>query len=521
MELDEILSIFDAKYQESVSFYKDYVTEDLVKEGERLCVDVKGFPIELKKEIAKWVYSKVDDSKPVMAMFLRSVALFIYQNPKYMEEAYDLLLNNTDHFTKNNLYFYDYQLFYNIFNYKELDTPQIKIKQWKLFNEIVRMFKDDLTVDISPIPYEKRNKNFVLVITEQMIAITHGPTKTALDRCKVIMTEQKKDVLLISTNEVLTQTGKMPIVFSISANSSDFTTEEAIPWKGVNVPFYNVEGEMPYTNTLDEILAFIRKLAPSRIVGIGTAGILLNLANLIIPSVAIGLCPSDLGRTSVAYQTLGKKVEDRELEVLSSVGLDRGHVIESVFTSSLREQEKHITREEVGITEDAFVITVIGGRLREEVTDEFLQMLEDVFEDDYYLLFLGVFDEVDARTEKFDKLSKAHKLMYVTDILATLEVCDLYVNPTRRGGGTSCVEAMFKGIPVVSIDFGDVSTNVGPEFLVKDYDEMKEKIKRYHDDIEFYREKSGIAKKRAAVLLDTEKEFIRILDEVDRREGII
>ena len=80
------------------------------------------------------------------------------------------------------------------------------------------------------------------------------------------------------------------------------------------------------------------------------------------------------------------------------------------------------------------------------------------------------------------------------------------------------MEAMFKGLPVVTIDYGDVSVNAGKEFCVKDYREMQDKILRYYEDKEYYKEMSKKAKVRTEILLDTETEFVRIMEEAERRE---
>ena len=74
------------------------------------------------------------------------------------------------------------------------------------------------------------------------------------------------------------------------------------------------------------------------------------------------------------------------------------------------------------------------------------------------------------------------------------------------------------GIPVVTVSFGDVSTNVGEEFCVQDYQEMQDKIMQYNEDKAYYEQMSKKAKARADILLDTETEFIRVLQEMDRRE---
>jgi len=45
---------------------------------------------------------------------------------------------------------------------------------------------------------------------------------------------------------------------------------------------------------------------------------------------------------------------------------------------------------------------------------------------------------------------------YCDDILALMELFDLYVNPNRMGGGFSVIEAFEKGVPGVYLPKGDV-----------------------------------------------------------------
>ena len=80
------------------------------------------------------------------------------------------------------------------------------------------------------------------------------------------------------------------------------------------------------------------------------------------------------------------------------------------------------------------------------------------------------------------------------------------------------MEAMFLGVPVVTVNYGDVAVNAGEAFCVKDYAEMQKKIRQYYKDKAFYEKMSETAGKRAEVLLDTEKEFVRIMQEMDKRE---
>lgn len=86
------------------------------------------------------------------------------------------------------------------------------------------------------------------------------------------------------------------------------------------------------------------------------------------------------------------------------------------------------------------------------------------------------------------------------------------------GGGTSSVEALSKGVPVVTTDYGDVAVNVGEDFIVKDYDDMSKTIIKYIDDEDFYKEKSLKAKKRSEVLLDSDGQFTKLIKEYENRE---
>lgn len=103
------------------------------------------------------------------------------------------------------------------------------------------------------------------------------------------------------------------------------------------------------------------------------------------------------------------------------------------------------------------------------------------------------------------------------DVLAILDNVDLYVNPDRIGGGTSVIEAMYKAIPVVTLDHGDVALGAGEEFWVHSYAEMTEKIIKYMNDIDYYNMMSKKAKERANYMLDSDGAFTDIIREFETK----
>lgn len=70
---------------------------------------------------------------------------------------------------------------------------------------------------------------------------------------------------------------------------------------------------------------------------------------------------------------------------------------------------------------------------------------------------------------------------------------------------------------MVTTEYGDVPTNVGEAFWVKDYEEMKS----YKDIIatqNFIKNNPEYALQRVKRLLDTDGEFVKIISEMERRE---
>ena len=101
-----------------------------------------------------------------------------------------------------------------------------------------------------------------------------------------------------------------------------------------------------------------------------------------------------------------------------------------------------------------------------------------------------------------------------------MDICDLYVNPKRLGGGFSVIEAFAKGIPGVYVKEGDVYTAGGDDFAVDDYNEMTDTIIKYMEDKEFYKTQAKKAKERAklmtsseSALMDMDNKICKLIEE--------
>ena len=171
----------------------------------------------------------------------------------------------------------------------------------------------------------------------------------------------------------------------------------------------------------------------------------------------------------------------------------------------------------MGLPKDKFIIAVVGYRLDSDITPEFEELLKKIIDKNIFIAFIGEYQKYNSLVDENPELKECTRVLGLTDeILAWIENCDLYLNPHRKGGGTSGVEALFKGVPVITTPYGDVATNVGSDFWVESLEEVPELVKRYVDDREFYKMMSEKAKNRAKVLLDSEKEFVRVIEVFKR-----
>jgi glycosyltransferase involved in cell wall biosynthesis len=133
-----------------------------------------------------------------------------------------------------------------------------------------------------------------------------------------------------------------------------------------------------------------------------------------------------------------------------------------------------------------------------------------------HIVFIGSFEHHHELVLTNPALAKHSSYIgFQDDILAVLELCDLYANPRRTGGGTSAAEAMFKGKPVVTYNYGDVAVGTGPEFWVQSSNELIERVERFIREKEYYQAMSEKARARAEILMDTQREFRRLLLEIE------
>lgn len=451
------------------------------------------------------------------AIYFYSIAVHAEHSADVLESLLDYCWSHRDEIGIDTLNYLYGQISHIMFVFSELNTFDTTVKAGRILNYVIGFFESELSDLIRPIPKEERNQDFVLVLTNQFISFLHGPTKTAADRCKILMENMNKNVLLMNTAELLTLRGYVPF-WDCYCGSYDekLLNAERIEWKSCVIPYFQCDNNMPDVDEIRILLSAIRSQKPAYIISIGSGNVVAALASKIIPALCVGLVPSTLGITGVYYQTLSRSLNDYDKKILQAFGRPESSVIIGTFGSSILPQKNHLTREELGLPAESWLAVLVGGRLNRELDETFWNMADKAALLGMEYVILGQYDQsdLDAVVKAHPSLfGKIHPMGIVQDVLSYMELCDLYINPIRRGGGTSCVEAMSIGIPVLTTDFGDVAVNVGEQFHTDSYETMLELIQRYMTDIDFYQKQSQAAKERSAKLLNAEEAFISIVTD--------
>lgn len=386
-----------------------------------------------------------------------------------------------------------------------------------LYSQVYEEFLKSVNVPLVHIPREERREDLVVVVTDQFLSMTHGPTKTVLDRSEILYKEMNKKVIIINTAESLSSLGKiMCYKVKIGGYNEGLNEINNINYHDVNFPYIQCESNsMPNERDINGLIREIIELKPQFILNIGGCSIFSDICSCVIPTISLGLAPSCNVVTRGQFQIVGHTITEEDKEWMKKMGFSQDHMVQTLFTSSFKEQTHIYNRVELGLPDDEFIVFLVGGRLNEEIDNDLEALIEKLMNKGIYFAFVGKYDKFREITKKRTIFEKyGIYLGFVEDILAVCECCDLYMNPKRIGGGTSVAEALYKGKPVVSFNYGDGGLGAGEDFWCKNYEEMYNLVLKYVHDKEYYDAQSNKALSRAEKLTNTSKEFVPAINKI-------
>ncbi len=506
--------IYKIKYYSSIST-KEFANnfghiQQLWNEINEVLNIKNSFELDLAKfKLEKSLYDFKENDR--FKILLCSALINIYHESKYIDFFVETLVNSKT-LSKENKFFCYYQLKRYIFLNKNEDN--------KIY-EYLKILYDNIYDDYSAhraLERVQKNQNddqLIYVFTSQFLSEHHSPTKVALDTCYNLIKYFNKKVILINTKECLTLEGMIPM-FNITRGSvvEQFSSINSINYKDTIIPFYQPDINMPNDQEIDNILNSIQKNKPYLIINIGQS-IVGDIASNTVPAVTMPLGKYEYSRSN--FYVVNNE-HDKELYI-KFYDFKEENIIISKFAFELKNQVENFSKKQLSIPDNKFILAIVGNRLNFELDDDFLRLLDKCCNElNTFVVFISSYEFNNEQKKQYKYLYKNSKNMgYQNDLLAIMEHVDLYVNPRRTGGGTSAIYSLYKGKPVITLNFGDVATNVGSEFCCETYSEMYNLIKKYYSDKDFYLKQSVIAKEKALILTDTKVFTKNIFDFLNKK----
>ena len=479
---------------------------------------MEGLSLTEKESIVNTIAAKLGGELYTNIFFAFWSWIVIEQNSYLMKPVKELI--NSSNITWQEKYYLADQINFDMFNNIHLRTPELEALVVELHHMAIHEGKQlvDVPASIGAVEQNAKNKDLVIILTSQFLSMNHGPTKTALDRAYILQKYYGKKVFLINTAEMRGMAGEMPVYpVRVGSYMPHWNEVEEITYQGEKIAFFQCYMDMPNIKDTRALVQTIWKLNPAMCLNIGGGSLVAACVNEFLPTAIIATVPSGIPFPECDIICIGHAPTSVEETTLKNYGIKKENVIVGRFTSSFKPKQHTYVRKDFGLPEDVFLLVVVGLRLTEEISDEFVAMLDSVLSEKIQCVIMGKMVNYEERARQNEKFGKyVHNLGLQEDALAIYSLCDLYLNPIRLGGGTSAAESMSEGVPVLTTDLGDVALEVEDAYKVKDYEEMKQRIFELEANRKQWEKWSQAAKEKAEELTDSKKEFIIIIKQIEK-----
>ena len=371
--------------------------------------------------------------------------------------------------------------------------------------------------EFSYLPWEKRNKKIVL-ITKQFIGRQHAPTEITLQMNRYLKELGYEVVLYVA---YMPNRNTAPLWYKQCLWNNFMNTAGAFQGEieGEELKGYNLLfTEEHYPEQLYDAAEMIWQEAPEWVLEIGDKTILADLCRQ-FTTVLTRRCVKTIPVTNAPIIVLASDytmAEERRYQSWLKPYQQFVKVKHSIVGNTVVvEKEK---KENYGIPEDKFVILLVGNRLVQEVTEDFLKTIYTMLEENpkAVLAVIGNCEALEKRIAEAYR-ERFYFLGYTEELQKTMTIGDLFLNPPRQGGGTGALYAILQEIPVVTLDNCDVQVNVGKVFTCDSIELMVNLVHQYCEDKGFMEKKKEACRRKAEEILavDEKENYRRVCEFVE------
>lgn len=351
---------------------------------------------------------------------------------------------------------------------------------------------------------ELRNKDRVVIITSQFLGIEHAPTRNVLDYARNLR-KMGKEVFIINSADILKESS-LPLCEMFKANFSEaYNTIDYIEFENERYKFYQAKLNMPDLQEIQHIVNLVNDYNPEFVISVSDTTLTADVCSCFTTVVTVP-CGGILPMYAGSCWAIPRKPLPSDQEIFNAFNIKSERVFPIHYTFMRKEKKNHLIRSDLHLPNNAFIICIVGNRLDVEVTQEFIQQIEQILRGvpTAYILFIGGY-------HSYEKVMLQHSLLkerssctgHRSDIQSVYTLCNAYLNPLRQGGATSGAEAMMEGLPIITRPHGDVYYQLWLEQSFDKTEEMIVFLQKCIADPQFYLDQRNHARLLGDKLFDT------------------
>ena len=397
-------------------------------------------------------------------------------------------------------------------------------QDWEQAISLIEAMQQLLEIDKARIPVAERDDNLIVMTTTQLLSPEHAPTRILLEMSRILEVYLNKRVFLIS------EIKEYDVYSCIKAGlknhykliyTKEFNGEFVYHYKECCFSGYQIRLKSENILEMKQLMQKLYTYKPYCVWCFGGipafAGVMKQFTSMIYTQFMEGYpgMPADM---VVNYFEHASANYPQEKEFLTTRGVKVQEI--RIGLPSYQKAKGLYQRSNIGISEDAFCIGIVGNRLERDCTDDFLNMLGQVLHNNksnkIWLVFIGGASNEFAMkvAEKTKEIEHLRFLGYCEEFADAIALTDLVVATPGLGNGGTGVTALQEGIPVVSLKVGDIAACVGEDFQCESLEEYPALIQRYMEDSDFYAAQSKKAVEVFQSLLVEEEEVAQQVGEI-------
>ena len=359
------------------------------------------------------------------------------------------------------------------------------------------------------VPVAHRNANRIVIITEQMLNDNHSPTRVVLNHIFYLQ-QLGYDILVFScpSDAYLAEGVWYRYWHAVSTEEYHGKTMVRI-FRDEQVRFHQInlcgaDCMESYRGMID----FIREWNPLFVYEIGLVNaigdMLTGMTTVVSEMLSIKDCSVSNAQIIVRMEENEKNIEDQINRNMESYQTQLW--IKEDMPIFFEKDQIEVTRNQLHLPEDKFLIAVVGNRLDRECGLEFVELLRNILQNipKVGVVIIGDTKELNAHLQEYDN---SYCIGYQKHLQNVYNVMDLYLNPERAGGGYSAQMALQEGLPIVTLPGGDVAYMAEKDFTVADYEEMYAVVQRYVQD-EVFRSRQRECARQRGIANSTDTDYM-------------